>query len=129
MKNNTITTVRIDRSKGMRGGKTRASGRHRAGAVLWDVSEDYGCCLGHAINQVCDIPVDYLDCLSSPADALNGFTFLTDVNDSHYRSCANNEFASKAMVINDKRTYSDKYRERRLIALFRRNGIKLEFYN
>ena len=131
MKNNIITTVRIDRTKWLRGGKD-PKGRVIYDFFLWDLSKNAGCCLGHAIKQVCNLPERELDSMRTPEDVFDvftGSTFLTDSSDFAHNHPHNNTFAEKAMEINDKRTYSDAYRERRLVALFRRNGLKLEFFN
>jgi hypothetical protein len=118
--------VRINRKKWIRG-KYSPEGEF-VETSLWDPNIEAGCCLGHAIHQVSGCSWKKLSFVSSPQGILKGKSFLT-TRDHGYSEVYNNALAKDAMEINDNSSISDKIREKRLISLFKKNKIKLEFYN
>jgi hypothetical protein len=118
--------VRIDREKWIRG-KYSPKGEF-VETTLWDPNIKAGCCLGHAIHQVSGRTWEQLSYMPSPQSILEGESFLT-IRDHGYSEVYNNALADAAMEINDDYSISDKIREKKLINLFRKNNVKLEFYN
>lgn len=118
--------VRIDREKWIRGGYSPEG--ESVQTSLWDPNINAGCCLGHAIHQVSGRTWEQLSFKSSPQRILKGKSFLTEW-DAEFSSVDNNALAEDAMEINDDSSISDKMREKALIKLFKKNKVKLEFYN
>jgi hypothetical protein len=117
--------VRINRKKWIRGGYSPKG--ESMGTTLWDPNIKAGCCLGHAIHQVSCRAWEQLSFKASPQGVFEGRSFLTERDE--FSTVYNNEFADDAMEINDASNISDKMREKRLIELFKKNNVKLEFYN
>lgn len=113
-----MKTIRIDRDKWLRG-----KGVFRN--LLWCPKREAGCCLGHAIHQTAKCAWKDLARKPAPRMYYDKPSFLTHFC---HDGLEHNEFAEEAMVINDA-DISEASREKRLIKLFAKNNIKLEFYN
>ncbi len=127
-----IKKISIDRAKWARG--IGWNPNYHGTNKLWLSKLNAGCCLGHALNQVENIPLESMEGFGDPY-RLNKETFLTgakettllgDLNSDY--QFANNQFAKDAMQINDDKLMKDPEREGRLIQLFKDNGYELEFY-
>ena len=125
-----MKTIRINRAKWLRGNIDNKF----ISNDLWCPKREAGCCLGHAIHQTAKCAWKDLARKSAPRMYYDKPSFLTNFchDGSTYFShdgLDNNEFAYKAMRINDALNISDALREKRLIKLFAEYNIKLEFYN
>ena len=118
-----MKTVRINRNRWARG-KFQGSeyDGFEAETTLFDSLTETACCLGHAIHQVNRCSWNELIYKGYPNDFYIRKSFLTD------NFGCNNIFAKKAIEINDSTHISEATRERKLIALFKKNGIRLVFY-
>lgn len=114
--------VTIDRTKWLRG---KASEPHVCN-VLWSENCNAGCCLGHAIHQITKLPLLSLANFDVPSQIFSSKSFLTFKENGKAHQ---NEFADKAININDSTIIPDEDRERLLIHLFKQNKIKLTFKN
>lgn len=118
--------VRINRKTWSRGGVNQPSKLCNA--------EGNMCCLGFAIHQIAKVKKDSLVGKYYPRNFYKKESFFTNAyksNSACYDSAIieNNEFSSVAAKINDNAGITEVEREIRLIDLFSRNGIVLEFYN
>ena len=125
-----MTKIRINRKKWLRGNKNPEGNQFTP--YLWNKECNAGCCLGHVIHQTNKVPYKDLNGLSSPENYFQRGSILTDYLGEYYGAdqvTANNSFAQQAMKINDNSFISEEKREQRLIELFLKNGLILEFYN
>ena len=122
--------VRIKRSKWLRGQRW---GKHYplSGACTMMCDQDGNmCCLGFAANQISGVTKNRMLETFAPSDVYRGKSFLTklDTRFTYTSRCVdNNQFAKRAMKINDNANYRETTREKKLITLFAKNGIELEF--
>lgn len=117
--------IRINRKKWLNGSNNNGN------SVLWDSCEKKGCCLGHAIHQVSGKSWESLDSLFTPEEVFQrqdvlGLTKREGWFESSYQD---SDFTERAIAINDNINISDMQREKRLIKLFRKNKIRLSFYD
>ena len=112
-----MKTVRINRKKWLRG---------NFGSELWDLTEDAGCCLGHVCIQINRKSKKQLHMHYSPEEVFLRGSTLTQVKNGCVK---NNDFVEEAIHFNDHTRFSEEERESKLIQLFKKNDIKLEFYN
>lgn len=115
-----MKTVNINRNKWLRG---FVGGKN---SLLCN-KDNQKCCLGHAITQITKYPNKKIKDQSEPSNIFNRQSFLT-IYDKECHLALNNEFAEKAISINDQIPLTAKERESKLKKLFRENGIKLKFY-
>jgi hypothetical protein len=117
------THVKIDRTKWLNA--------DNGCGPLWDKSRKAGCCLGHAISQIYHMPIEELDKLAYPAGVrvlpLDGLFMEEDCLIKNRR--ATTKFTSNAISINDDGRINRKEREEKLIELFAKSGLTLEFFN
>ncbi len=95
-------------------------------------SRGHMCCLGFAANQISRIPKKDMCMISVPEEVYSKDSFLTNVDHVRHGMSGmnisfNNDFADKAMRINDNKEISDKMREYKLKLLFEKHGIELTF--
>lgn len=112
---------RINRKRWLRG---------TVNSFLWNDNVQRGCCLGHIIKQATKCTWDKLHFLESPTyyniNKNHGLEFLLEKHNDNYD---NSELAIEAMIINDYVDLSDKEREEKLISLFKKHKVTIEFYN
>ena len=108
----------VRRSEWRRGG-TRYDNSKGATFLLNEVG--YMCCLGFATNQICRITKKDLLEMDTPSCVLPYKSTFTDEHGD------NNDLTNRAISINDASNISDKVREERLTALFKKHGIKVTF--
>lgn len=129
-----MRSIKIDRKKWFRG-KIRSQD---SVSYLWDSRERKGCCLGHAIHQACNRSWKSLDKLVDPNDVFHQQDILGLIEEvivgspfdgSDQIIYMRSDFTDRAISINDNMKISDKAREKRLIKLFRKNKIRLSFYD
>lgn len=112
-----MKTVRINRAKW-------ANASNDASPTLCSyhkTKNESRCCLGFAVNQLCRIPYFNLEDESLPSDLEQlGFT---GPNLDLLKKLEN-----QAVRLNDSNKITNKKREQKLIALFNKHNIKLEFY-
>lgn len=121
--------VVINRKRWMRGNRDSERFKHRS--QLWHRGADAGCCLGHAMHQVCKIQLADLHGIAFPNGTMqyqkpNFEKFCSGGKDFLF---ADTQFSQEAAAINDDGNISDKEREKKLKALFKENGLKLTFKN
>lgn len=107
----------VRRSKWRRGGPKHVD----KGITSLLNRQGYMCCLGFAINQICKIPKKDLLEEAFPSHVFENKSTFTDED-----GC-NNDLAKRAIDINDYSKISDKIREERLTALFKKHDIKVTF--
>lgn len=120
-----MKTIRINRAKWLRGNGFNHDGGFKAN-YLWCPDRKAGCCLGHAIHQTAKCAWKDLSRMTMPTMHYIKPSFLTEFGPD---GLASNALAIEAMNINDANDISEEQREKRLIKLFAKNNIKLEFYN
>lgn len=114
-----LRRVRINRKNWANGGSTDQKA----------MCNEHGrmCCLGFAMNQITRATKARMIGCNYPADVnYERPTFLTQ-NEDGYSCYDNNSFAMEAADINDDNSLSNEQRESKLIKLFGKNGIILEF--
>ena len=123
-----MKTIRINRNKWVRGGKVQDEPFN---TYLYYREEPSGkegaCCLGHFIHQVDKCSWSELYLKVSPAGYFTRKSYLTTTYGVYYNT-DNNNFADRAMRINDNVTMNEEIREKHLKDLFKEHGFNLEFY-
>lgn len=110
--------VVIDRRKWLRG---------RPGeGLLLDPIDNKMCCLGFAMIQVGRCRRDKIRGIGMPSDCTK---FVKGLNIQADDYMDDTKFSERASIINDKAGISDEVRERRLIALAKKNGFIFTFIN
>lgn len=108
----------IRRSKWRRGGIQYNNDK---GQTFLLNNQGYMCCLGFATNQICRIPKKDLLEQGAPTCVFENKSTFTD------EGGCNNDLTKRAIRINDACNISDKVREKRLTALFKKHDIKVTF--
>lgn len=114
----TTKTIRINRRNWIRG--------RWADSLLWDPLAKQGCCLGHAMKQVCKIDWEPLEHIGMPHEVSD------EIKARFYAAVksANGSTMTRIATINDAQDMSNEVREEKLKKLFKdKLGLKLEFYN
>ncbi len=114
--------VVIDRTKWLRGDTGEKE------TCLWSTDYNAGCCLGHVAKQITKLSEGKLDYMSMPQHVYKTNSLLTTFN-KEFGVVMDSEFAIKAASINDDEGIAEWLRERKLKALFKKNGIELSFKN
>ncbi len=122
--------VRINRANWACGGRySKHNSLNYSGNSLYDSETGGMCCLGFAVNQLCNVSLNRLDgrvypsdindiCPSDQVTKMFEFVDLTQLR----------QFERKAVKINDESRLAYTKREKQLHKLFEKFGIKLEFY-
>jgi hypothetical protein len=132
-----MKTIKVDRKKWLRGGKT-PDGLKTKKTLLCD-SNDNCCCLGFASLQLSSLTHDHLRYKFEPDDLNTKIDHLTQyascsfisrlVDDFNYDAWDNTYFSCTCMKINDNAEITEEERERLLTKAFAEEGLRLEFYN
>ena len=83
--------------------------------------------MGFAANQVSGLTKSRMRNRSNPEDVYKKPSFLTKMRSHQVKILINNNFAEKAVDINDNTDFTDAVREKKLKSLFAKNGVDLTF--
>ena len=128
--------VRINRAKWINGAYGAYGESNGYGYTSLCNEMDMRCCLGFAINQVCNIKYEDLEGVASPIEICvlknkkltNKLSlFINNISTEGY-AVEETLFTQEAIKINDDSMISLENREEMLIELFKENNIELTFY-
>lgn len=101
--------VIVPRSQWLRG----KSGHN---SMLFDPDTNTGCCLGHALSQICEVPLASMGYLTSPASVVHKMTVPENLVTTHAADyLVNSVKCALLMKINDDTEITDTEREAALI--------------
>jgi hypothetical protein len=125
--------VTIQRSKWQRGGLVGLGNLFPSeyDTHLWGRKTESGCCLGHCLHQAHRVTYKSMRGIGDPGSLAEKNSKQNPLSrlslDGWGNRYQNNDFAEKAVRINDDPLISDKMREYKLRRLFKSNGYQLEF--
>ena len=102
-------------------------GKNQLGASLWNRKHQRGCCIGHFISQVDNIPIVKLTYLVSPLHAQCCGIRFNKAASSLFERGLPSKFFRWAAKINDRQGITEAIREEALKKVFLKEGYELEF--